>query len=209
MSHLHIPDGILSPFIWLPAWLLTFTIIFVIIKNKNQDDLRRKIPFTAISAAIMLLAMSVPLGFLPIHLSLASLVGILLGPAMGFMAVFSVNLILALAGHGGISIVGLNTLIIGSEIFISSFFFRKVLKKVPVLPRTFISVSLALLLSVSLMLLLVIKNLSADGHLPFHLEPGQWSLLFAIITSGVFIEALASAFIVRYFEKTRPDMISR
>lgn len=209
MSHLHIPDGILSPFVWLPAWLLTLLIIFLVIKKNGQENLSGKIPFTAISAAIMLLAMSIPLGFLPIHLSLASLAGILLGPAMGFMAVFSVNLILALAGHGGISIVGLNSLIIGSELFISSFLYRKVFNNFQVFSRTFISVSIALLGSVSLMLLILVRNMSADDHLPFHLEAGQWGLLFIIIISGIIIEALASAFIVRYFEKTRPDLISK
>ena len=39
----------------------------------------------------------------------------MLGPALSFVSVFVVNLILALLGHGGITAVGINTLTIGIE----------------------------------------------------------------------------------------------
>ena len=48
-------------------------------------------------------------------MNFAALAGMMLGPALSFVSVFVVNLILALLGHGGITAVGINTLTIGIE----------------------------------------------------------------------------------------------
>lgn len=209
MSHLHIPDGILPTIIWLPAWILSFLIIFLLIKKKGEKNIAEKVPLTALASAIMLLAMSIPLGILPFHLSLASFIAILLGPGLAYLAVFSVNFFLALLGHGGISLVALNSLIVGSEVLISSFLFRRGLKKLKLFPRTFFSVALALFFSVSFMLLIILIGLPSKGNLPFHLSPGQTSMLLFFIITGVLIEATASSFILTYLEKVRPDLLSK
>lgn len=220
MSHLHIPDGILSPFIWVSGYLVTFVILYLILKKGESDSLRQKIPFTGIAASLMLIAMSVPLGIIPVHLSLASLTAILLGPGLGFLAVFSVNIILALVGHGGITLVGINTLVIGTEVFISSFLFRKVLIKMGIMSRTFLSVSLALIVSVALMVLIFMTAFGTGGEMPFHIHNdhhienqnesfGEFALLGSIVLFGIFIEGMATSLIVRYFSKVRPDIISK
>ena len=81
----------------------------------SGPEARRKIPLLGVVAALMLVGMSTE--FVPIayHVNLSVLAGIIVGPAMGFLAAFIVDLILALFGHGGITVVGLNTLIIGAE----------------------------------------------------------------------------------------------
>lgn len=209
MSHLHIPDGVLSPLVWVPGYIITFILMFFLTRKMNNEEIRKKMPFTGIAAAIMLLAMSIPLGIIPVHLSLASLISILLGPGLGFLAVFSVNLILALIGHGGITLVGVNTLIIGTEVLISSFLFRRILSKMGMFSRTFISVSLALAVSVSAMISVFFIALGSSEKLPFHLHSGEAGLLIGFIIIGIFLEALATAFIVKYFQKVRPDIISK
>lgn len=220
MSHLHIPDGILTPFIWIPGYFITFVVIYLILRRSDSDSLRQKIPFTGIAAALMLIAMSIPLGIIPVHLSLASLTAILLGPGLGFLAVFSVNLILALIGHGGITLVGINTLIIGTEVLISSLLFRKILKKMAVTSRTFISVSAALLISVTLMIVIFMTAFGTAGELPFHVHDDhheeshhgiseELGFLSLIVLSGILTEATATSLIIRYFNKVRPDMISK
>jgi cobalt/nickel transport system permease protein len=50
--------------------------------------------------------------------------GIILGPAAGFLAAFVVNVILALFGHGGVTVAGLNTLIVGAECVLGYAFFH-------------------------------------------------------------------------------------
>lgn len=207
MSHLHIPDGIVSPIIWAAGYILTILILYYLTKKMDNENIRRKIPFTGIAAAIMLLAMTVPLGILPVHLSLASLTGILLGPGLGFLAVFSVNMILALVGHGGITLVGLNTLIIGTEVLVSSWLFRTVLKKFNIFLRTFISVAFALGVSICMMVIVFVTVSDSNQELPFHIHSGEGTMLAIIILSGILIESLATSFIVKYFNKVRPDMI--
>jgi cobalt/nickel transport system permease protein len=115
MSHIHIPDGVLP--LWLVAigWVITLALLFLAARRLSGPEARRKIPLLGIVAALMLVGMSTE--FVPIayHVNLTVLAGIIVGPAMGFLAAFIVDLILALFGHGGITVVGLNTLIIGTE----------------------------------------------------------------------------------------------
>ena len=150
MSHIHIPDGIIPFYIWLPGYMLTFAIIYIVIKTINKEQIKRVLPFTGIAAALMLIGMSVPLIIIPVHISLAVLTGILIGPKMAFLVVFVVSMILAMFGHGGITIVGLNTLVIGSEVFIGAILFKGLAKKNLVV-GTSIATVIALIVSMSMM----------------------------------------------------------
>ena len=62
----------------------------------------------------MLAAMALPLGPLDVHLTLVGPVGVLLGARAAFQVVFVVSAILALMGHGGFTVIGLNALILGA-----------------------------------------------------------------------------------------------
>jgi len=74
---------------------------------------REKVVPAGILAGLSFAAMQIPL--LHAHVSLVGLIGILLGPWASAPVVFLVNLACALLGHGGITIVGLNTLLNWSE----------------------------------------------------------------------------------------------
>jgi cobalt/nickel transport system permease protein len=99
-------------------------LLFLAARRLSGQEARRKIPLLGVMAAVMLVGMSTE--FVPIayHVNLTVLAGIIVGPAMGFLAAFIVDLILALFGHGGITVVGLNTLIIGTECALGYFIFR-------------------------------------------------------------------------------------
>lgn len=124
MSHIHIPDGVLP--LWLVAlgWVMTLALLFLSARRLSGPEAQRRIPLLGVVAALMLVGMSTE--FVPIayHVNLTVLAGIIVGPAMGFMAAFIVDLILALFGHGGITVVGLNTLIIGAECALGYLIFR-------------------------------------------------------------------------------------
>ena len=124
MSHIHIPDGILPLWLVAAGWALTLALLYLSARRLSGPEARRKIPLLGVMAAVMLVGMSTE--FVPIayHVNLAVLAGIIVGPAMGFLAAFIVDLILALFGHGGITVVGLNTLIIGAECALGYFIFR-------------------------------------------------------------------------------------
>ena len=122
MSHLHIPDGVIDPIWLILGYILTGLVIFICINKIRKRNEEGKMALLGVMGAVMLLAMSVPLGFIPFHINLTALSGIILGPNYGFLAAFIVNLILAFLGHGGITVVGLNTLIVGSEAFLDGCF---------------------------------------------------------------------------------------
>jgi cobalt/nickel transport system permease protein len=124
MSHIHIPDGVLPLWLVVVGWIITLALLFLAARRLSGPEARRKMPLLGVVAALMLVGMSTE--FLPIayHINLTALAGIIVGPAMGFLAAFIVDLILALFGHGGITVVGLNTLIIGAECALGSLIFR-------------------------------------------------------------------------------------
>ena len=124
MSHIHIPDGVLSADWWLAGYILTAFFLLVSVKRLEGKDVRSKVPYLGVVGALMLITMSIPLGVIPFHINLTVLVGILAGPSLGFLAVFIVNLFLSFLGHGGITVVGINTMILGSEIFLGYYLFK-------------------------------------------------------------------------------------
>ncbi len=124
MSHIHIPDGILPAWLVLLGWLGAAMALAWALLTLRHHDARRQVPLLGVMAALMLVGMStefVPIGY---HANLTVIAGIVLGPALGFVAAFVVNLILALFGHGGITVVGLNTLVIGAECALGYAVFR-------------------------------------------------------------------------------------
>lgn len=123
MSHLHIPDGLL-PMTWVAVWsafAIAFFMISMYMLRRNWGA--RIIARISIFAAVMILAMSVE-WFGVYHLNLAVLAGILLGPWAGFIAQALANVILALMGHGGITSLGLNIVIVGTEAMVGYLIFK-------------------------------------------------------------------------------------
>lgn len=154
MSHLHLPDGL------LPIWLIaagfiatSIVLAFCLRRLKGDEDFVRKVSLLAILSALMLVAMSIPLGFIHYHVNLTVLVSLLVGPWLAFLGVFVINFFLSFIGHGGISVMGLNTLVVGSEVFLAYYIFyglRRFLKTIPaVLATTVLTLLLSSLLMVS------------------------------------------------------------
>lgn len=112
MSHLHLPDGVLPWWLWVSGFLAA-GLLLAIISRRHREDRSDRLALVGALSALMLAAMALPLGPLGYHLSLAPLVGMLLGGGLGFVSACVVNAILALLGHGGVTVIGLNALITG------------------------------------------------------------------------------------------------
>lgn len=127
MSHIHIPDGVLP--LWLIAlgWLVAGALIGLAVVLLRGETTRR-VPLLGVMAAVMLVGMSTEIVPIAYHVNLAVLAGIVLGPAYSLLAAFIVNLILAMLGHGGITVVGLNTLVIAAEAVAGYYLFRLLLR---------------------------------------------------------------------------------
>lgn len=127
MSHIHIPDGILPLWLWAAGWAVALLMIGVAGRIAARSEARRKVPLVGIVAALMIVSMSSEIVPIAYHVNLSVIGGILLGPALSVVAAFIVGLVLAMFGHGGVTVLGLNTMVIGAEMVVGWALFHAIL----------------------------------------------------------------------------------
>lgn len=165
MSHLHIPDGVLPAWLVVLGWAVTLALLLLAARQVEAAD-RRRLPLLGMVAALMLVGMTVELVPLGYHINLSVVAGILLGPALAFLAAFVVDLILGLFGHGGVTVVGLNTLVIGAEAILGWAFFRAMRRAFGARLSSGARAGLTTLLSLLTSTLLMIGLVAASGINP-------------------------------------------
>jgi cobalt/nickel transport system permease protein len=126
MSHLHIPDGVLPLWLVVAGWLLTAAAVALSLRFAAGADLRRRVPLVGAVGALMLVGMSSEIVPIAYHINLTVVAGVLLGPALCVPAALVVVTMLALIGHGGVTVIGLNTLVIGSEMLLGWLLFSSI-----------------------------------------------------------------------------------
>ncbi len=217
MTHMHIPDGV------LPVWLWSFGFIFmsiflgVALYRLRSMDMKKKIPLLGALAAAMLVGMSIPI--LPgYHINLSVVSGILMGPSLGFVAAFIANLILAFTGHGGITVIGLNTLLLGSEAVLGHTFYYLFRNRLSIFWRAAFATVLTLFITSSILIGFVAAS-HVDPSLLHHEEdhtPGPASqgsistfalMVFTIGIAGWIIEAAITGAVVRFISQVKPDLL--
>ncbi|MEA4883812.1 MAG: energy-coupling factor ABC transporter permease [Clostridia bacterium] len=232
MSHLHIPDGVL-PLAWiLLGFILTGLGLGVSVLSLARRDRARVVPRIAILSAIMILAMGLPIPVLNYHVNLTVLTGILAGPAEGFIAVFITNLFLALTAHGGITVLGLNTIVTGLEVVVGWALWRAFSRAIR---RPFaaaaVTTILALAVSTTAMLgivrasqvnpslLLHHHHESEEAHIPEnedladedHHDEGSFSTFAKVVYTagavGWVLEAVVVGSVTQFIAKARPEML--
>ena len=113
MAHIHLPDGSFTLFWVLVWWICALALIGAAIRLARRGGLdSRKITVAAFvtAAAFAVFQLEVPL-FGGVHLNLTPLIGILVGPVLGSLVVFIVNILSAATGHGGWGLIGANILV--------------------------------------------------------------------------------------------------
>jgi cobalt/nickel transport system permease protein len=186
-------------------------------------------------AAAMVLGASVEIVPIAYHINLTVISGILLGPSLIFLATFVVNVILALFGHGGITVIGLNTLTLSIEGIIGYFLFRflwRILRRLT--PAIFIATFLALFCSTLSMIGVVSLGAShyeelihqerkgiigfefgkeKEGHQKEGMLEKEVNLkrFIAIILPlgfiGWILEGVITSLVARYIHRLRPDLL--
>ena len=124
MSHIHFPDGILPSWLWISGFIAAILVWAILLRFMKKEELARRLPLLGMMAAAMVLGASVEIVPIAYHVNLTVISGILLGPRLIFLATFVVNVILALFGHGGITVIGLNTLTLSIEGILGYSLFR-------------------------------------------------------------------------------------
>jgi cobalt/nickel transport system permease protein len=236
MSHIHLPDGVLPVWLWTSGFVVVILIWMILLRVMKKEELTRRPPLLGMMAAVMVLGASVEIVPIAYHVNLTVMSGILLGPSLIFLATFVVNVILALFGHGGITVIGLNTLMFSIEGALGYFLFHLFWK---VLRRLSLAIFLAtfLALAVSTFAMIGVVSLGTPHYeelihqetgkgiigLEFGKEkkghqkeglPGQEVNLkrfIAIILPlgfiGWVLEGIITALIARYIHRLRPDLL--
>jgi cobalt/nickel transport system permease protein len=115
MSHIHVPDGVLPVWLWAAGYLLTILLIGVLWRSGKATAEPRRFALLGIFAAMMILVASIEIPPFGYHFNLSVVTGIILRPRLSVLAALMVNAILALMGHGGITVIGLNTIVLSAE----------------------------------------------------------------------------------------------
>ncbi len=124
MTHIHIPDGVLPFWLWGAGWLVAIALIALASRMSRREDVRRKVPLLGVVSALVLVSMSSEIVPIAYHINLTVVAGALLGPWLGIISAFVVEAILAMLGHGGVTVLGLNTLMIAAEMCLGWALFR-------------------------------------------------------------------------------------
>jgi cobalt/nickel transport system permease protein len=116
-SFVHIPDGLMDPYIILIGWVIAIIALAIATKTVNKRLDKKQIPLMATLAAGIFVAqmLNFPVGGGTTgHLVGAALAAILLGPYVGLIIITVILIIQCLLfGDGGITALGLNVVNMG------------------------------------------------------------------------------------------------
>jgi len=221
--HIHIPDGVLPVWLWTAGYVVTLALVALAVRRVRGQE--RKGVLAAVMVAVMLVVQSIPLG-VPYHINLSALAGIILGPWWALISILVTNAAQASFGHGGITIVGLNTLVVWAEALIGYYLFaglRKMLKSGRLRISTAAGASTLVALIFSVFLVLAIVRISGidpsealgehAGELLGASTPVQISLtIFAMLVlpiaiGGALIEAVITTLLVAYVLQVKASLI--
>ncbi|MEX0999888.1 MAG: energy-coupling factor ABC transporter permease [Thermodesulfobacteriota bacterium] len=232
MSHLHIPDGVLPGWLVMAGWILTALILGFSIYRTRKTELKRKVPLIGIISALMIVCMTIPIVPIAYHINLSIIAGIILGPAVAFISIFIVDLIIAMFGHGGITVVGLNTVVVGAEAFIGFYLFQlflAIIGRDSIMWSSGLAAVIALIISTSILVGVVYLSridpeivigiegghpteVANEANIPSQLTEGINIKSFAktiliLLGIGWFLEGIITAFVIKYVSRVRPDLI--
>src|SRR5581483_1545813 len=217
-----VPDGVLPAWLWIAGWILAALAIAAALRSATAQEGARLIPLAGTMAAVMTIVMSleiVPLGYEP-HLTVLS--GILLGPSYGLLATFVFNLLRLMVGDGSVTLLGLNTLLLGLETVAGALIFRGLTRVWPnagqVGPSAAVATFVALALSTIAFLGLIAfaavdpRAIAEEGLLARAGtdEPGfalYARLVLALGAIGWTLEAVAVGAMTAFISAVRPSLI--
>lgn len=219
MSHLHIPDGVLPP----PLWIGGFALALLLLVASSAAG-RRGAPSRAgvqgALGALMLAVMSIPIPLFALEycLTLAGPVGVLLGPAAAFQTVFVVSVILALLGQGGITVVGLNALVLGAGAAAARPLYRQFARRLAPPAALAGATALGQLASGALWFAVLGAAFGADPSRPIpagghdgHVHGARLTLFagitFVLWAVAVLVEAGIAFGVGRFLARVRPDLL--
>jgi cobalt/nickel transport system permease protein len=213
VSHLHIPDGVLSPGLWLSGLGLAVALLLLATWWLRRAP-RARLAYQGAIAALMLAAMAIelPLGPIDYHLSLVGPVGVLLGSAASFQVVFVVSAMLALIGHGGLTVVGWNAVVLGVGAGIARPVAAVVSRWSSPTVAVVVATAFAQAIAGGLWLAIMGFELArAPRARLFHREGGAVTVLAGLALPlwllGIAVECVVAYGLARFLSRVRPDLL--
>jgi len=214
VSHLHIPDGVLPPLLWAPGLALALALLAWTGRAAGRGA-PKVIAYQGALGGLMLATMSLPIPIFALEycLTLAGTVGVLLGPAASFPVVFVVSVILALLGQGGLTVVGLNALVLGAGAAVARPVYVRLAARRGQAAALALATAAAQTVSGLTWFALLALALSMSPGAPLAIAHGQAGpKLFAGITLAMWVVAIAIESAVafgigRFLARVRPDLL--
>ena len=218
MSHLHIPDGVLPPVVWVIGLLLMLALLLWSARGRHHANPQR-IAYQSALGGIMLAVMAIPVpitGF-DYCMTLAGPVGVLLGAAGAFQVSFVVTAILALMGQGGFTVIGLNALVMGAGAAVARpLYMRLVTRMSSGAAMAWATAATQTLSSALWIVMLVVSVRLSPAAMREHeiaqaLQFAKGGLLLAILlpmlAAAITVESLLGHGIGKFLDRVRPDLL--
>ncbi len=207
MTHLHIPDGVLPVLLWAPG-LAAALLLLVLSARAARRATPQQIAYQGALGALVLavMAVEVPLGPLEYHLTLMGPVGVLLGAAGAYQVAFVASAILALVGHGGLTVVGLNAMVLGAGSALARAAYLALQPRLGPAGAMAAATAVTQLVSGALWLAVVAVGMHA-GSAGAHRLKLLAAFAFPLWLVGIVVESLVAFGIAGFIGRVRPDLL--
>lgn len=200
---MHISDGVLSAPVVVIGWVITLGLIIITFKLKMQEsDILEEIPkFSVMTAAFFVASLiHLPMGPTSVHPIFNGLIGVVLGPLAYLSLAVGLTLQAFLFQHGGITTIGINTVLIGIPALMAYYTFkfgihRGITEKIlgagcGVLAIIITTILLVITLITTGKEFLGVAQIAAAAHIPL-----------------MVIEGILTGTVVAYIAKVKPELL--
>ncbi len=218
MSHLHIPDGVLPPIVWIIGMLLA-GILLALSARFTRDLGPQRIAFQSALGGIMLAVMAIPVPITAFDycMTLSGPVGVLLGGWGGFQVSFVITLILALMGQGGFTVIGLNTLVLGLGAVLARGVYLAGVRRLGPARAMALATAISQLVSTLIWVLMLWLSVNLTPEIAGEHEVAEGlrflqggllvSVLVPMLVAAIALESLLAYGLARFLSRVRPDLL--
>ncbi len=210
---MHIPDGILAPWLWITFFVISLIILAICFYKLEKELDEEFVPYIGVLAAFIFAAQFVNFpvpGGTSGHLVGGTMIAAILGPWAAPIIMILVLLIQAIMGDGGITAIGVNVFnmgIIGGMFgYVLLALFVKILgRKLDTRKNLIISSAIASFISIVVAALMVPIELQLSGVVSWEVSLPPMLIYHLIIGIG---EAAITAAVIAYITKAKPELIT-
>ena len=210
---MHIPDGILPPSVAITGYAITGGITWYCLKEiDKQKNPQARIPRASLFTAAFFVSslIHIPIPPTSIHLILNGLMGGMLGYYVFPAILIGLFFQAVMFGHGGLSTLGINAIIMGVPALFAGYLFRsrylfKTNKKILQNILAFAIGCISLLMSAAIFTAVVLTNISPD--LNSELERNAIFISLFAYSIQAIIEGSITVAIVSFLDRVKPQLL--